>query len=244
MLSYSKYSKGGVMRSSSVHRLGIIIFACLVIGSLVCLPNLAYSQIQNGSFESGTDPGSFSIVTAPNSTTITGWSVVSADIDYIGTYWAAANGVRSIDLSGSIGSAGAIQQTFTTVSGATYHVTFSLAGNPDGVQGTKTVQVSASPCAGCSPQNFTFDTTGRSISNMGWVDATYNFRATGASATITFTSLDSSGFGPAIDNVRASYTPPPPPPISGTGANLNAILSLALLSILGGIFIFRKFRAA
>uniref|UniRef100_A0A7C4KIK9 Choice-of-anchor C family protein n=1 Tax=Anaerolinea thermolimosa TaxID=229919 RepID=A0A7C4KIK9_9CHLR len=202
------------------------------------------SAFQNGSFESGTNPGSYLTVTAPNNTTITGWSVVSADIDYIGSFWSAADGVRSIDLSGNIGSAGAIQQTFATSAGATYYITFSLAGNPSGSPTIKTVQVSASPCAGCSPQNFTFDTTGRSLASMGWVDATYSFLATGASTTITFTSLDSTGYGPAIDNVRASYTPPPPPPITSTGANLNVMLSLAFLSILGGIFIFRKFRAA
>jgi len=209
--------------------------------------NIANAQIQNGSFETGTLAGPYATLTAPDSTTINNWTVSSASIDYIGTYWTAADGSRSIDLSGAVGDAGAVQQTFTTIPGATYYITFSLAGNPDGPQGIKTVQVSANPCSGCSPQNYNFDTTGHSTTNMGWVDSTYAFTANSSSTTIAFTSLTNSGYGPAIDNVRESHTlppPPPPPPVSvsrGTGANEN-IIAFAILAIFAGIFLLRRKR--
>jgi choice-of-anchor C domain-containing protein len=225
---------------TSHQRFSLFLFFLFIFNSLY-FSNLAYSQIQNGSFESGTNPGSYLTVTSPNNTTITGWNVVSADIDYIGSYWQAANGTRSIDLSGSVGSAGAIQQTFTTTAGATYYITFSLAGNPDGPQGIKTVQVSASPCSGCLPLNYNFDTTGHSTTNMGWVDQTYIFTATSTSTTITFTSLTNSGYGPAIDNVRESHTLPPPAPVS-TGANTNVIILITLIAMSVGSFLIRKTR--
>ena len=48
----------------------------------------------NGSFEVGSAPGSFTELSAGNSTTITGWTVSSGTVDYIGTYWPAADGDR------------------------------------------------------------------------------------------------------------------------------------------------------
>jgi choice-of-anchor C domain-containing protein len=224
----------------------IFVFSlfCLFIGSFIYFPNFAYSQIQNGSFESGTNPGSYATLTAPDSTTISNWNISSSSIDYIGTFWTAADGSRSLDLSGAVGGAGVIQQTFTTIPGATYSITFSLAGNPAGLPVIKTVQVSASPCSGCSPQNYTFDTTGSTLGTMGWVDRTYGFLATGASTTITFTSLDNTGNGPALDNVRGSYTLPPPPMPTSTGVNLHVILALGLLSIISGILIFKKYKTS
>jgi len=46
----------------------------------------------NGSFESGTDPGNFTGLTAGNSTSISNWVVETGTIDYIGTYWQASEG--------------------------------------------------------------------------------------------------------------------------------------------------------
>lgn len=227
----------------SRHSLGVTLGFLLII-AVICLPNLAYSQIQNGSFENGTNPGSFLTLTAPDSTNINNWVVSGGTIDYIGTVWASADGSRSIDLSGSVGSAGAIQQTFTTIPNASYTITFSFAGNPAGAPTIKNLQVSASPCSGCSPQNYTFDTTGYTLTNMGWGDTTYSFVASSTSTTITFTSLDNTGYGPALDNVRSSYTLPPPPPTPSTGVNLHMVLALGLLSITAGILIFKKYRAS
>ncbi|MBI3342508.1 DUF642 domain-containing protein, partial [Candidatus Curtissbacteria bacterium] len=88
----------------------------------------AFAVGTNGSFESGTDPGVFTTVN-PGGTNITGWNVDSGNVDYIGTYWPASNGVRSVDMNGL--TAGSISQSLTTVVGATYNVTFDLSGNPD-----------------------------------------------------------------------------------------------------------------
>ena len=70
----------------------------------------------NGSFEIGPTPGSF-VGVANGSTVITGWVVVN-NIDYIGTFWKAKDGDRSIDLNGGI--TGGIKQTFDALEGHGY----------------------------------------------------------------------------------------------------------------------------
>lgn len=156
---------------------------------------------QNGSFEGGPNPGSSWITLTSGSTVINGWTVTAGSIDYMGTAWAASNGSRSIDLSG--GSAGTIAQTFTTTANTLYTVTFDYAGNPGYGAGTgvKSTKVSVNNTAGTN-QTYTFDTTGKTLANMGWESRTFTFTASAATTTLTFESLTAGAYGPAIDNVR------------------------------------------
>jgi hypothetical protein len=90
-------------------------------------------------------------------------------------------------------------------------VTFDMAGNLLNIPTIKTLTVSA---AGQS-QNFSFNTTGHSTSNMGWVNDSWIFTATGSTTTLEFDTADSpaTGWGPALDNVSvtalASTVPEP-----------------------------------
>ena len=94
----------------------------------------------NGSFEIGADPGSFTTLNAVDNS-IPGWTVTGGSVDYIGSYWQASNGVRSLDMDG-YNAAGAIaSQTFATVAGLAYWVSFDLAGNTDGLPTTKKIEV-------------------------------------------------------------------------------------------------------
>jgi choice-of-anchor C domain-containing protein len=110
-----------------------------------------------------------------------------------------------VDLNGN--GPGAIGQTFVTTPGATYRVTFCLAGNPQGLVAVKTLDVSAT---GGPTASYQFDTTGRTLTDMGWTQRTYDFVATGASTTVTFTSTTSTAFGPAVDNVTLAQIQPIP----------------------------------
>ena len=156
----------------------------------------------NGSFEDGPNPGGIGIATLqPNSTAIEHWTVTLASIDYVGGYWKAAAGQRSLDLDGTPGFGG-IQQTFTTVPDRVYHVSFYLAGNPDGPPTVKVLGVRA---AGAEA-NFTVSNSGKSKSAMGWTEYLWSFRATSTSTTLEFLSRDTvSGYhGPVLDNVSVS----------------------------------------
>jgi choice-of-anchor C domain-containing protein len=163
------------------------------------------SLITNGSFEmADINPGNFYIQLNGGDTRITGWVVLPSNIHYVGTYWEASEGLRSLDLDGATGFAGGIQQTFSTVPGNQYLVSFDFAGNPGAGPQIKTMRVSADNQSAI----FTFDITGKSFSNMGWTRMNWMFTADDSSATLQFVSLTGSGWGPALDNVSVTTVGP------------------------------------
>ena len=170
--------------------------AAILTVSLAGVSSAADPTIANGSFETGTDPVVSTQLSAV-STSITGWTVSSGTVDYIGTYWQAADGVRSLDLSGS--GVGAVQQTFVTTVGTSYRVTFSMSGNPEGGTGTKTMTAST----GGTPIAFSYGVgAGNTRVHMKWANKSFLFTATAATTTLTFTSTTSGVYGPALDKVR------------------------------------------
>lgn len=159
----------------------------------------------NGSFESAAvNPGGGFLSLGAGNTDISGWTVGGGGVDYIGGYWQAADGARSIDLS--LVSNGSISQTFDTLSGVLYNVKFFLSGNPDGPPVIKLADVQAS---GNALASYNFDRTGNSKPNMLWRPYTYQFTASGASTTLTFTGGSGTAFGAALDNVSVTAVPEP-----------------------------------
>ena len=120
-------------------------------------------------------------------------------------HWKAADGQRSLDLGGSPGFGG-VKQTFKTRKGQKYRVTFALAGNPGGTVAEKRLGVRA---AG-QKEFFTFDTTGKSREDMGWVTKTWDFTAEGTETTLElFDAMTEDPFaGPALDNVSVVVVKP------------------------------------
>lgn len=165
------------------------------------------SLLINGSFEQGPAVGRFLNLAAGNKS-LPGWIVTGEGVDYVSTgYWISSDGSRAIDLDGSARSRqtppyaqGGIAQTFATIPGTQYRVTFDLAGNPNQLPYIKRFQVSA---AGQSAE-LSFNATGKNGRNMGWQAALWTFMASEAATTLEFKSLTTSpqtGFGAAIDNV-------------------------------------------
>lgn len=169
------------------------------------------SLIVNGSFEDATiDPGTGFISVGVGNNSLTGWTITQDDVHYVGDFWEASDGIHSIDLDGVIGSAGVIEQTFLTTPGETYRVSFDLAGNPDtdprSGSPIKPMRISAD---GQSAE-FTFDVTGQTLSNMGWIPQIWGFVADDTSATLEFRSLTTiSGWGVALDNINVNAVPIP-----------------------------------
>ncbi|WP_138516762.1 choice-of-anchor C family PEP-CTERM protein [Rhodoferax bucti] len=162
-------------------------------------PNL----IVNGSFESNSlnFTGSFSTLSA-GSNALTGWTIAAGSVDLINKYWTASQGHYSLDLSGA--DDGTISQSFATVVGQTYKVSFDMAGNPDGPDTTKYLQV------GMSQQPiYEFDTTGKNHANMGWTTKSFVFQAVSGQSTLHFTGLQESPYGMALDNISVSAVPEP-----------------------------------
>jgi choice-of-anchor C domain-containing protein len=192
-------------------RSGLLTFAMLVLVIALSSGTAQGDLIVNGSFELGTDPEPlayhFLRVYTPDSATIADWSVVQDNVDYIGSYWQAQQGSRSLDLDGNTGVNGAVEQSIATTVGQPYRVTFWLAGNPDSGPAIKTLWVFNN---GVDKAEYTFDITGKSRDNMGWVWETYDFTATAASTTLRFEShTQPGGYGPVIDNISAVLVPVP-----------------------------------
>ena len=123
----------------------------------------------------------------------TNWSGTNIDI-----YYDSIEGPRYVvDLNSC--TPGYIQQTFNTVVGQSYTVSFQLAGNNGGGPDIKTCRVS---CAG-SFQDYSFDVTGINPSvARGWIYKTFQFTATSASSTLKFESLTpGTCYGPTISYV-------------------------------------------
>ena len=165
------------------------------------------ATLVNGSFEIGPNPnvGPGFITLGTGNSSITGWTVTAGSIDYIGSYWMAQDGSRSIDLAGT--SLGTLTQTLTdTIVGQRYAVDFWVSKNPDGGAATRTGTFSA------GGQNFNFSyAVPNSRTNMNWQLETFEFFASSTMTDLSFAADASAGccFGPALDNVSIDAVPEP-----------------------------------
>ncbi len=139
------------------------------------------------------------------------WLERGGELDLVpSSVWLPASGSQSVELNGG-SRAATITQSFSASAGSTYRISFYLAGNPAYQGGTPmTVQVawedigSSGNTLSITTKNFTFDTTGKTPTSMGWTK--HSFKVTSVPGTIEgrlfFTSLTDVGnsdFGPAID---------------------------------------------
>jgi choice-of-anchor C domain-containing protein len=177
--------------------------AALALAVTAPMASAAPNLITNGSFESNVFGFSGSVSTlSAGSNALTGWTINSGTVDLVNTYWAASQGQYSLDLSGE--QDGTISQSFATVVGQTYQVSFDMAGNPTDGDKVKYLQVGLS-----NLPLYEFDTTGKTHSNMGWTTKTFVFQAVSTSSTLFFAGLQDSPYGVALDNVSVSAVPEP-----------------------------------
>lgn len=188
------------------------------------------ATILNGNFETGTAPGGFTTIGTGNSG-ITGWTVEAGSVDYIGTYWGASDGNRSIDLNGN--SRGTISTTIDgLIQNQVYNLFFAMSGNPAGTPTAKQLDVVLVGATLLGSGNFQYNTqqNNTTLTNMNWVEKTVQFVANATSATLRFISANGgpqSAFGPALDNVRVTAAVVPLP---ATG--LLALAALGCLTLL------------
>ncbi len=221
-------------------RLIAALSVSLLAGTVAALP------FQNGSFEIGGVAPCNTFNVPVGSTLITGWTISAGNIDWLGSPpscgWQPSQGAASLDLVGSgAGGIGGIQQTFDTIPGTAYVLSFDLAGNYGAPPVIKPLAVTINGVT----SNFTFDTTGRSLNAMGWATQTINFTAAGTSSTVNFVSnVSASGgtlnAGAALDNVRvALLVAPVSADVPLDWAHWAAIMAIM---IAGGMVMLRRRR--
>ncbi|MDB6171079.1 MAG: sorting protein [Chthoniobacteraceae bacterium] len=185
-----------------------LAMAALAIG----ISTASAVPIINGDFELPVLPGGYSNEPAPGA--ITGWEVTgggastgtgSGDVDFIGSFWQANDGVQSVDLNGN-DDAAAIRQAIALPVG-TARVSFAMTGNPQGGVGTKSLTLSLLNLDGSTfltLPDFTYEVTGaNSFTNMLWEDRLGVFNvATAGTYYLEFKSGNTgTPFGPVIDSV-------------------------------------------
>lgn len=176
--------------------------------ALLLASSAGAATIINGSFEDGVDIGPSDFLTlAPGDTTsITGWRVLTAGVDYYGTAWQASDGSRSIDLS-ALTSGGIVQRITDLEIGKKYRVSFDLSANPGGPLGMKRIVVAESN--GVAESRFYELTAANSVTNMLYQTYTYDFTALGKSGDLMFRSMVFNPYGVVLDNVTISIVPEP-----------------------------------
>jgi choice-of-anchor C domain-containing protein len=179
----------------------------------------ATNLIVNGSFENGNYHTPQWQRLYAGSTDLTGWTIGAVGVDWhVATnnpslnpaftgaeFSPAQDGSLVLDFHLQSDYNGTISQTFATTAGNTYQVSFYLAGvnwfaDPRDIQ----VDVNGSTQTFSQPASYP--------SNLTWGLKSFQFTATGSTATLTFSCTDVAGYwGPLLDNVSVESVVAPAP---------------------------------
>lgn len=137
-----------------------------------------------------------------------GWTVLSGSVDIVSNLtgafygWPAFEPVNSLDLNGW--SMGSISQSFATVAGTEYNLTFVYANNPYGttVAGGPTATVTIDGATTALAHNTS------TVANMDWKLFAVTFTASSALTTLSFASTSGGTGGIALDAIDVSLTHP------------------------------------
>ncbi len=202
----------------NVTRLAVLALGLGLVTAVVAAASPGVAQagpgnlLTNGSFESTPASGYLS-VTAGDSTTIPGWTVVTpsvygestGSVDVVASpYWNAEDGTNSIDLAGSNGTPGGLYQDVATTVGTQYSLTYWSAVNGDETPG-QTHDMAVSIGGQVLPL-IEEAGTGRPLT---WVQHSATITATSTTTRVEFDDVTPGDTvqGPALDNVSFNALP-------------------------------------
>jgi choice-of-anchor C domain-containing protein len=174
------------------------------------VPSGGDNLLQNGSFTSPALTSGLASFSAGD-TVGAGWTVTSGTVEVVNAnpWWPDADGdQQSLDLDGI--SAGAISQSFPTVPGLGYRLTFQYANNPYYEFGAQTNPQARVLVTGADTLvDATVSHSTSTHAGMDWQQFSVSFVATSTTTTVRFVSLDppSSVGGITLDAVSAVALP-------------------------------------
>ena len=181
------------------------------------------SLVVNGGFEN--PPGIYPYQVFDSGTSVPGWVVESGTVEITaGTYWQAAEGAQSLDLNGIFEQIGTIYQDVATTPGQSYKVRFAYAGNPE--CGSPTLKTANAFWNSQMLTNLSFDITGHTTTNMGWLYYEQSVTATSTNSRLRFQATSSSFCGLTLDDVSVTPTSAPLSPfIASQPTNLTVTVN-------------------
>lgn len=207
-------------------------FTLVTAASLLIGASSQAALFANGSFETGTLPDADNWVRTGNDNQVK----ISGSIGSFNP--GPSNGSRYVHFGSGGALGGSIAQTFDTLAGATYAVSFDFGtyGPGAGAVGlASALRVSVNNVL-ASTQDYN-DPTGSTYSSTAAVSPTYNdslnrnftFTASSTSTTLTFLDITSGGsnYDIGLDNITVNMVPEP---------------STALLGMLGSLALLRRRR--
>lgn len=173
----------------------------------------AAELLTNGSFEDigGATPEGWGGLTyyAGGVPQIPGWTVESGSVDLTttGSFWGPAyDGTYSLDINGW--NPGRITQSFNTVLGQIYNVTFAYSRNIAGAENPATATVTAGGQAldVVAPLDGPFTSGGR----MAWLTGGFSFVGDGSTATLALAATNGTNGGVFFDAISVQTGIPEP----------------------------------
>jgi hypothetical protein len=229
----------------------LILFLLALFGStanVLLFPSRAQNLIVNGSFETPAATSPYWFFTIPGgSNGLAPWVVSSNSIDVVNssnyTDWAAPafDDAQAVDLDGTPGP-GQIAQTFPTVPGTVYRLSFAYGNNFDNQRNpSAAVRIYDESGESLGPLTITHSTSTQG--NLDWQVFATNFTANGTSSTLEFTSLTPPGSGGAdnggilLDGIVITGPASPAPPIISIISPTNGAIFLegATITIIASV---------
>ena len=162
--------------------------------TLLAVTSVTAAPFQNGSFETSSIPGPYQDLRAGD-TSMPGWAVTGLDASvgveramtgFTGPSYAAFDGDFYLDIAGVDNPGGGIEQSFDTIAGERYRVSFA-AGNAVGFGRDGSGVLDVAVTGASTPVNLSFaDATGSSL--LTWFPHEFEFTAAGSSATLRFSN--------------------------------------------------------
>ena len=196
----------------------LLALVLLSIGLSATISSAQINLISNGSFEAtGTPVGNNNFSEVPTNNSIDNWSVVFGNVEVVNNVvYGADTGTNFVDLVGvapsqptaNSGAIAAIEQTFNTLVGATYALTFSYAAQFNSVY-TADIDIysATSPIGPSGLLDVSFATGGSST--VFTPSPTYIFTADNTTATLRFTSTNAPSVNDGLFIDSVSVIPEP-----------------------------------
>jgi len=182
------------------------LLALAAVAAFSAVPANA-SLIVNGGFESQPVSSSAGYQTYSGSG-VTGWNIPFLTVDVVSSSFAgpAFEGSQYLDLVG-LGSIGQIEQTFATVVGQAYTLTFAYANN---ALSTPSAEANVQVIGGNTLVNVNFAHDSSAPGALDWSTYTTTFTAETAATTLQFTNfIGGNNGGVLLDAVDVAAVPEP-----------------------------------